>query len=214
MHSQVENTILEHHPRDTTPSALRQVLKGNEGKFYPENQDNNYISCFPESFRGYLGRSSLDYIFCACPHKARSEIQHKFFQDFWAYVPSNRKLVINSPAPKVNFTTLLHHTSEENHTLSNFFTSYPSQIIMHDKLFRGNVFRDLEYIPRWTIVRERGVTTKTNSIEPPRLRHSELRSQSDILTTIHVKLIFNIVTFLILLVLIVFVNKIYYPTQR
>ena len=55
-----------------------------------------------------------------------------------------------------------------------------------------------------------GATTETNSIKPPRLNSSELRSQSNItLTTIYMQLILNVVTLLMLLVLIVFVNLYY-----
>ena len=70
IHSQTEKTIREYHPRGTTPPVLRQLVKGNDGKCYPKNPDNNYVSRFSERFRGYLSYGSLDHIFRACPQKA------------------------------------------------------------------------------------------------------------------------------------------------
>ena len=44
--------------------------------------------------------------------------------------------------------SLLHYTSAEDRALSSSATNYSEHIIVHDKLFRGNVSRDIEYVPR------------------------------------------------------------------
>ena len=106
--------------------------------------------------------------------------------------------------------SLLHYKFAEGHSFSRFSTSYSDDIIMHETLFRGNVSRDLEYVLSSKIVREGGVTSKTNSSEPPRLNSSEARSQSNKnINNLYANLILNVVTSLKLLVLIVFVNFYY-----
>ena len=44
--------------------------------------------------------------------------------------------------------SLLHYTSAEGRVLPSYATNYSEHIIVHDKLFRGNVSRDIEYVPR------------------------------------------------------------------
>ena len=81
--------------------------------------------------------------------------------------------VLTNVRPVLSF---IHYTSAESRALPSPPTNYSEHIIVYDKFFRGNVSRDIEYVPRCSFVREGGVTTKINSIEPPRLNLSELRS--------------------------------------
>ena len=75
MHFQAEKRIREHHPPGTPFQDNSPFIKGNDGKFYPRNLINNYVSRFADVFRRYLGCGFVDYVFHACPSKASKDMK-------------------------------------------------------------------------------------------------------------------------------------------
>ena len=65
------------------------------------------------------------------------------------------------------------YTPSEDYALSSSSTSYSDNIIVYDKLFQGNMSRNIEYILNWKIVRGVDITTETKSSELPRVNSSE-----------------------------------------
>ena len=49
-HSQTEKNICEYHPPGNTLQDYIPLVKGNDGKFYPKNPHNNYVSRLSEGF--------------------------------------------------------------------------------------------------------------------------------------------------------------------
>ena len=61
MYSQAETTIRAHHPFSTIPMDNRPLVKGTDGKFYPKNPINNYVSRFSDEFIECLGCGSVSH---------------------------------------------------------------------------------------------------------------------------------------------------------
>ena len=71
--SQAEKTIRKHNPRDASPNII--LMNGNDGLLYPNNPDTNYISQFPDRFRGCLGYGSIDRVFSFPPQRVNPDIK-------------------------------------------------------------------------------------------------------------------------------------------
>ena len=69
MYSQVESTIHSHIPPSTHTQTLRSLVKGTDGKLYPKNPINNYVSRFVDGFSGCLGCGLVFHSFRVCPVK-------------------------------------------------------------------------------------------------------------------------------------------------
>ena len=91
--SQAEKTIHEHNSRDATHNRI--LVKGNDGLLYPKNPDTDYISRFPNRFRGCLSCDSIDYVNCACPQRANSDMKQNSLRIFeHMYLPLGRPCLL------------------------------------------------------------------------------------------------------------------------
>ena len=90
MYSQAESTIRSHLPPSTQTQPLKPLVNGTDGKLYPKNPINNYVSRFFDGFSGCLGCGSVSHLFWVCPDKDGKEMKF-FVQDLWDHVPSTRK---------------------------------------------------------------------------------------------------------------------------
>ena len=79
MQSQAENTIRDYNPCHVAPNRI--LVKGNDGLLYPKDPDNNYVSRFPDRFRGCLGCGSIDHMFRACPQQSDLAMKQKSHKD-------------------------------------------------------------------------------------------------------------------------------------
>ena len=112
MQFQAEKTIRDHNPRHA--ASRRLLVKDNDGKFYPKDPDNNYVSRFPDRFCGCLGCGFIDRVFRACPQQSDPVMKPKFYKDIHTHVPSTRKTVSftnHTATPTSNINVLSTHTN-------------------------------------------------------------------------------------------------------
>ena len=116
MQSRTEKTIREHNPRDAAPNRI--LVKGNDGLLYPKNLDTNYISRFPDRFRGFLGCGSINHVFHACPQRENPDMNQKLFKDLWA-IPAA------TPTSNINvLSTQTNPPSQSSINKSRFYTIF------------------------------------------------------------------------------------------
>ena len=87
--SAAEQTITEY----TNPGANqsdRPLTKSNNGKFYPSNPTNGYISNWEDGFQGCVGCGDSQHRFATCTDKQKPLSRQIFWQELWAHVPSTR----------------------------------------------------------------------------------------------------------------------------
>ena len=87
--SSAEQTIAAH----SNPEAKvdeRPLETKKDGKQYPRNPTNGYISRWPDGFHGCLGCGSDDHRFAMCPQRSNKDIRQLFWQELWAHVPTTR----------------------------------------------------------------------------------------------------------------------------
>ena len=100
MHSQTKKTIGEYHPSGNTLQDYRPLVKGNDGKFYPKNSNNNYVGRFADGFRGCIGYGFVDALFRAYPDKANKDMKQINFKIFGLVYSQT-----NIPAPTLTFAS-------------------------------------------------------------------------------------------------------------
>ena len=61
-----------------------------DGKHYPRNPTNGYVSRWPDGFHGCLGCGSDDHRFDMYPQRPNKDIRQLFWQELWAHVPTTR----------------------------------------------------------------------------------------------------------------------------
>ena len=92
---QYSNSLAEQTIRDYSPSTSSRVntplVAKKDGKMYPQNPNNQYISCFPDGFESCLGYRSTTHRFRTCPRKDNKALRDIFWQELWAHIPSYRK---------------------------------------------------------------------------------------------------------------------------
>ena len=85
--SLAEQTLAAHF----TPRPDRPLVKGSDGKMYPLNPSNGYISRFAEDFTGYIGCGSPTHQFRGCPQSTDKDLREIFWRELWAHIPTTRK---------------------------------------------------------------------------------------------------------------------------
>ena len=88
-------------------------MKGNDGKFYPNNPITNYISRFADEFSGCLGCRSEIYLFRGYPDKHTSEMKKIFFLDLNTHVLSTRNEEV-APISQSNNVSPYTNSSHSN----------------------------------------------------------------------------------------------------
>ena len=83
--SQAEQTIQSKINRE------RPLVKGKDGRQYPKNPLNGYISQIADGFNGCLGCGSPDHRFRECSRRNDKAVHERIWQELWAHVPSTRK---------------------------------------------------------------------------------------------------------------------------
>ena len=99
------------NPMYSRPS--RPLVKGNDGKFYPNNPITNYISRFADEFSGCLGCRSEIYLFRGYPDKHTSEMKKIFFLDLNTHVLSTRNEEV-APISQSNNVSPYTNSSHSN----------------------------------------------------------------------------------------------------
>ena len=93
-----EETLEAH----STPRPDKLLVKGTDGKMYPKNPSNGYISRFPDDFTGCLGCGSTEHRFRRCPHSNEKDLSEFFWQELWAHIPTTANRFISSPSIPLN----------------------------------------------------------------------------------------------------------------
>jgi len=88
--SLAEQTLEAH----STPCPDKLLVKGTDGKMYPKNPSNGYISRFPDDFTGCLGCGSTEHRFRVCPRSNEKDLREIFWQELWDHIPTTRKKLI------------------------------------------------------------------------------------------------------------------------
>ena len=65
-------------------------MKKEYSLFYPRNLDNDYVSQYPVSFRGCLGRGNTLHLFRACPRRNHSSVHKLFWEKIHVRVLATR----------------------------------------------------------------------------------------------------------------------------
>ena len=82
---QVDKTI------QTEINKERSLVKGRDGRLYPKNPMNDYISQYADGFNGCLGCGSTDHRFRECTRRNNKVVRERFWYELWAHVLSTRK---------------------------------------------------------------------------------------------------------------------------
>ena len=77
--SAAEQTITQHTNTDSKQSD-RPLTKRNNGKYYPTNPTNGYISNWEDGFQGCLGCGNSQHRFATCTNKHKSLSRQIFWQ--------------------------------------------------------------------------------------------------------------------------------------
>ena len=92
--SQAELTIQQHsEPPSILDSSSRPLVVKRDGKSYPNNPTNEYISRYPDGFFGCLGRGASSHQFKECKDNKVNAVRRLYWQELWARVPQTRKRV-------------------------------------------------------------------------------------------------------------------------
>ena len=83
--SQAEHTI------QTEINREKPLVKGRDGRLYPKNPMNDYISHYADEFNGCLRCGSTDHRFCECSHRNDKAVRYLFWHELWAHVLSTQK---------------------------------------------------------------------------------------------------------------------------
>ena len=88
--SSAEQTIVAHSNPAAKANERPLVIK-KDGKSYPRNPTNNYVSRWPDGFFGCLGCGSDTHRFAVCSQRNNADIKRLFWQELWAHVPTTRQ---------------------------------------------------------------------------------------------------------------------------
>ena len=90
--SQAELTIQQHsEPPSILDSSSRPLVVKRDGKSYPNNPTNEYISRYPDGFFGCLGRGASSHQFKECKDNRVNTVRSLYWQELWDRVPKTRK---------------------------------------------------------------------------------------------------------------------------
>ena len=102
--SLAEKTLEAH----STPRPDKPQVKGTDGKIYPKNPSNRYISRFPDDLTGCLGCGSTEHRFRGCPRSNEKTYANLFGKNCgFTFLPLERKRAHLLPQPTVLFPSLL-----------------------------------------------------------------------------------------------------------
>ena len=119
--SQAETTITRHSDRTSSIDTPRPMVVKQDGKSYPTNPSNGYVSKYPDSFFGCLGCGSTDHQFRKCKDNRNHDVRKVYWQELWAHFPHTQKRPagplttdvpsnsITSQTPPVPPTSVLKH---------------------------------------------------------------------------------------------------------
>ena len=106
----------------STPRPDKPLVKGTDGRMYPKNPFNGYISRFPDEFTRCLGCGSTEHRFRECPRSTDKDLREIFWHEMWAHIPTTRKkpsppfATTNSfiSSPSISFNPPLPSCSNSN----------------------------------------------------------------------------------------------------
>ena len=118
-HSQAETTITRHSELPPPIDTPRPLVVKQDGKSYPRNPSNGYVSGYPD---GFFGCGSSAHRFRQYKDHSDSEVCKVYWQELWAHVLHTRKRPcapfivkvpnnsINSYTPPTPTTSILKHS--------------------------------------------------------------------------------------------------------
>ena len=119
--SQAETTITRHSELPPLIDTPKPMVVKQDGKSYPQNPSNGYVSKYPDGFFGCLGYGSSTHRFRKCKDHSDPAVRKVYWRELWAHVAHTRKRPCNpfiadvpsnsitSQTPPVPTTSVLKH---------------------------------------------------------------------------------------------------------